>query len=405
MALVYRVGNQIKTYLYLIKSFLVIGSVSFGGYMPLIAMVRDRLVMRDKMLDEVKITEALALGSLLPGPLAVNVVAYVSFAIAGMFGALLSVIAVLLPSFLVVLILSILFFKYDSVFDFDFLMMGVIPVVLAIIFSMGLAMFKNNCKGLIDRIIALASLILLLLLPGYWTIVLVIIISGLLGIAFEREPHKEKEPEKSQFEFKLGYLVIVPLLLFTYTVARSHRRDHLNFILFDEFAKSSLTLFGGGYVMIPIFKTLLVDTLKWATENEFLIGISLGQITPGPILTSSVFFGFKVNGIPGALVSAAGIFLPSSCLMILCSKFYSQVSSSLVLASALKGIKSAIVGLILYSGVSLIQSNTLFPNVAYLVGITGVAFFVTEFFRINPAWAVSAGALVGVLVQLIIDIL
>jgi chromate transport protein ChrA len=76
-----------------------------------------------------------------------------------------------------------------------------------------------------------------------------------------------------------------------------------------------------------------------------------------------------------------------------------------VLASALKGIKSAIVGLILYSGVSLIQSNTLFPNVAYLVGITGVAFFVTEFFRINPAWAVSAGALVGVLVQLIIDIL
>jgi chromate transporter len=390
--------NKSTVYWYLIRSFLTIGSVSFGGYLPLVAMIKTRLVERDKMLDEERITEALALGSLLPGPLAVNVTAYVSFLLGGVTGSLLAVIAVLLPSFLLLLLFSVLYFEFHIGASFDYILMGILPVILAIIISMSVKMYQSSCKTFLHTVIALTSLVLLLFLPGYWTIFFIIVGSGVLGVFL----YRDREHVKHSFvRHDMWFLLVPALVVIGYLLFHRFVSANQNLLLFDVFAKTSLTLFGGGYVMIPILELLLVNQLHWVSSNEFLVGISLGHITPGPILISAAFFGYKVNGAIGSLVAVLGIFLPSAGLMIICSRFYSQISGNPVIKAALKAIRPAIVGMIGYSAVSLALGDKLFGGIQYLAFFAIGAFVLLEVLKVGPVKAVLLGLIAGSLIYLI----
>jgi len=390
--------SKSTVYWYLIRSFLTIGSVSFGGYLPLVAMIKTRLVERDKMLDEERITEALALGSLLPGPLAVNVTAYVSFLLGGVTGSLLAVIAVLLPSFLLLLLFSVLYFEFHIGASFDYILMGILPVILAIIISMSVKMYQSSCKTFLHTVIALTSLVLLLFLPGYWTIFFIIVGSGVLGVFL----YRDREHVKHSFvRHDMWFLLVPALVVIGYLLFHRFVSANQNLLLFDVFAKTSLTLFGGGYVMIPILELLLVNQLHWVSSNEFLVGISLGHITPGPILISAAFFGYKVNGAIGSLVAVLGIFLPSAGLMIICSRFYSQISGNPVIKAALKAIRPAIVGMIGYSAVSLALGDKLFGGIQYLAFFAIGAFVLLEVLKVGPVKAVLLGLIAGSLIYLI----
>lgn len=386
--------EKANIYWYLVRTFLAIGSVSFGGYLPLVAMIRDKLVDSDKLVDESKITEALALGSLLPGPLAVNVTAYISFLLGGFPGAVLAVISVLLPSFLLLLLFSVLYFEFHVVAGLDYILMGILPVILAIIFSMTAKMFKSHCQDYLQMGIALSSLVLLFFFPGYWTIFFVIVGSGVLGTFLYKE---SGEVKYTLVKNDIWYLLVPILVVISYIVFHSMVGSRQNIFLFDVFAKTSLTLFGGGYVMIPILELLLVNQLQWLTSNEFLVGISLGHVTPGPILISAAFFGYKVNGFVGSVVAVLGIFLPSASLMIICSRFYSVVAGNPVFKAALKTIRPAIVGMIAYSGVSLAVGDKLFAGIHYLAFFAILAFVILEVLKMSPVKAVLLGMLVGCL--------
>lgn len=387
-------SDKSTIYWYLVRTFMTIGSVSFGGYLPLVAMIKDKLVERDKLVDEARITEALALGSLLPGPLAVNVTAYISFLIGGLTGSVLAVISVLLPSFLLLLIFSVLYFEFQMDIGLDYILMGILPVILAIIFSMAFKMFKSHCQDYLQIGIAITSLGLLFFLPGYWTIFFLIVGSGVLGTFL----YKQSGPIKYTFvRNDIWYLLVPILVVIGYGVIHGVVSSSKNILLFDVFAKTSLTLFGGGYVMIPILELLLVDQLQWLTSNEFLVGISLGHVTPGPILISAAFFGYKVNGAIGSLVAVLGIFLPSASLMIISSRFYSLIADNPVFKAALKAIRPAIVGMIAYSGVSLAVGDKLFTGIHYLAFFAVVAFIILEVLKISPVKAVLLGILAGCL--------
>jgi len=376
----------------------MIGSVAFGGYLPLVAMIRDKLVERDKQLEEGKITEALSLGSLLPGPLAVNVTAYIGFSLGGIWGAVLAVFSMLLPSFIMLFTFSVLYFEFNMAISMDYILMGILPVIIAIIFSMSVKMFKSHCHGYFQAGIAVASLVLLLIIPGYWTIFFVIIGAGVLGVFLG------KQNESLKFTFTksdIWYLLIPVLILLGYVLIHLVITSGQNLKLFDVFAKTSLTLFGGGYVMIPILELLLVDQLHWLSANEFLIGISLGHITPGPILISAVFFGYKVNGPIGAVVAVLGIFIPSAALMIISSRFYAAISDNTAIKSAMKTIRPAIVGMIAYSGISLALGDKLFAGFQYLALFATVAFIGLEVFKISQIKAILLGILAGCLLLLL----
>ena len=293
-----------KNHQTLLKTFFVIGLTSFGGYMALIAMIRRDMVERDNVITDEFLTEGITLSSFLPGPVAVNVVAYIGYKLAGVLGALLSIIAVLLPSFLLVTFCSVLYFNFGQAYSFDIILIGIVPAVIGIILSVGLSMAKKICNQWIHFLIAGGGFAVLFLFSGYWAIVITLLAGGMVGLISNTIEINSIESQKRKPSRLLVWLIVLFGLLFI-SVKYIFPEQILS-KLFLEFSGVSITLFGGGYVMIPTLKTILVDQLVWLNYEEFVFGISIGQVTPGPILISAAFFGYKMGGITGAIISSIG---------------------------------------------------------------------------------------------------
>lgn len=392
----YSEKQLVKHLIYLFKTFIVIGSTSFGGYMALIAIMRNRMVIRDKTIDDNLITEGISLASMLPGPVAVNVVAYTGFHIAGITGALVSVISVLIPSFILVLILTLVYFQADGKIQFDSILLGIFPVITGVILSTGISMGKKVCTKLSHYLIAVVSFIILFFFKGYWPILLTLGLSALPGILFfsnevKPAPVPATRPWKPVLLF-LGVYVVF------FTVVILFSSGSVLGKLFEQFSYISLTLFGGGYVMIPVLKSILVEQQNWINNQEFIYGISIGQITPGPILISSVFFGYKMAGVAGSLIASIGIFFPSAMLMIIFSNIFISLKHNKIIQSALLGLKPAVAGMILYSGFSIFMEHMTSGNLFLSLALVAAAFWLV--FRLNIATAIVivAGAILGFII-------
>jgi chromate transporter len=355
-------------------------------------MMRERMVVRDKTINDDRITEGLALASMLPGPVAVNVVAYTGFYLSGVTGALISIVSVLLPSFALVLALSILFLSAGNKIDFHSILLGIFPVVAGVIFSTGISMGKKNCTQVAHYIIAATSFIALVFLKGYWPILLVLSLAAAAGILLFKKsgPQNDQATPKSWNQVLLFAAVFIFFFLITFLISS----ESILLSLLKEFSTVSLTLFGGGYVMVPILKTILVDQLRWVSGEEFIYGISIGQVTPGPILISAGFFGYKMKGILGAIVATGSIFLPSAMLMIILSNVFIALKHNRFIQAALSGIRPAVVGMILYSGFSLYQLMT-DANLYISITIVALTFWLVFKYSFNTALLICAGAIIG----------
>jgi len=365
--------------------------------MALIAMIRRNLVERDAMISDEILTEGISLASFLPGPVAVNVVAYIGYKLSGVAGAFLSVIAVLLPSFLLVCVCSVLYFEFGEVYSFDGILLGIVPAIIGIIISVGVSMAKKVCVRWIHYLIAIGSFLILFLFSGYWSIVAVLMLAGIVGVLTE---YKTQVPEeRSTVNFSTSLISLGVLVVLVFLFAKFILPDHMLSQLFTNFSAVSLTLFGGGYVMIPILKSILVDQLAWFNYKEFVFGISIGQVTPGPILISSAFFGYKMAGFAGAIVSTIAIFFPSSLLMIGASEAYQKVKGNKLFQAGLVGIKPAVVGLIFYSGASLFIKHIELYNIWISVGIVAVSFLAIYRYNAQTAIVVILSGALGYVVN------
>ena len=131
-------------YFKLFFTFLKTGTISFGGYMMLIAMIQYEFSERKKILNKKKILDAITMASFLPGPMAINVASYIGFLIKGWKGAVISFVAVLLPSFIIMIIFSHLYLNSRNIPGFSSFFDGVLPVVAAVIFSVAYNIYKES---------------------------------------------------------------------------------------------------------------------------------------------------------------------------------------------------------------------------------------------------------------------
>ncbi len=384
----------------LFKSFFLIGSVSFGGYMALVAMVKKRFVDEKKIISDEVLLEGISLSSFLPGPVAVNVVAYVGYKVEGVAGALVSIFAVLLPSFILVTICAVWYFNFGNSILFDGIMIGIIPAVVAIICTVGFGMIKKVCNNNYQYGLVFLCSIALFFFSGYLAIVMILLLSGFLGFVFGYE--KSFTAPSTQRRFSKSLLILGIIIILIAVLAKFIFTESLLLRIFTEFSSVSLTLFGGGYVMVPILQSILVDHLGWLSYEEFAFGISIGQVTPGPILISAAFFGFKVSGILGAIVATIAIFLPSCLLMILASEFYQKISHNRILRSALLGIKPAVVGLILFSGISIFMTHAENNDLAFSIILCVGSILALTKLNFHPAAVIVISGFFGVVYNNII---
>jgi chromate transporter len=338
--------------------------------------------------------DGVSLATVLPGPVAVNTVAYVGHRLRGVPGAVVSTIGVILPSFLLLLALSAAYFTWGQLPVVSKLFMGFIPAVTAIILVAAWNMGRKAIQGRIEAVIALTAAVMMVWKGGFVVSLLIILSAGVAGWLLFRPPAAESgKPADGakKGQSRLLGVAAAPVLL---TVPFWSVNSAMLLKLFMTFAGMSLFLFGGGYVFIPLIQNTVVVSNGWLTQQEFVDAIAMGQITPGPILISAAFIGYKVAGFFGALVATIGIFMPPALLMIASSHALNRIKKSALIKAVLRGIRPAVIGMIVAAVIAV--GMTAQQHWASLL-IFALALLAQLKFKLDVVWVIPAAGLLGLI--------
>ena len=355
----------------LTKSFFKVGLFGFGGGLGMLALLRAECVVKKRFISDDDLGTAVAMGQMLPGPFVPNYCEYIGYHLFGLRGAVAAGAALILPSFLLMLVLSWFYLTYNALPGVAQIFKGIGTMITAIIlwaaYEMGRVLIKD-IRGIIVFFFALALFFL------KFDPILTVILSGVLNIVMVQT--KSFKP----------MLLAVPLFVFDSRKALE---------LFGIFLKIGAVIFGGGYGAIPFIQNEVCNLRNWLTAKEFIDGVALGQMTPGPIAITATFVGFKVMGIPGAIIATLGIFLPSFLMLMLLVKIYRRVSGNNYVISFFGGIKAAVVAILLSTGVYFALINWLQPVYAILGILALVALL---FKRVEPIFLLLIGAVFSLIV-------
>ncbi len=342
---------------YLFITFFKIGAISWGGFMALIAVVQKQLIDKDKIIREELILDGISLASVLPGAVAINVITYIGYHLRGFKGAFISMGATILPGVVMITGLGYIYTTYGEQPVLNKFFLGVLPAISAVILSVAISMAQKQVKDYKQVAICVLAATCLLTVHSFIATLITIISSAIAGYFLYKVPEVKKEiietRKNSAYKNTRSIYVIISLLvillsgllIFT-TGLNNYDWFKINRTIFLTFSGMSLTLFGGGYVIVPAMQQVIVDGFHWLTTKEFSDAIAMGQITPGPVILTATFIGYKVAGLLGAFVATVAIFLPPTFVMLIFSKFLKRIKESNMVAAIFKGMRPAIIGMI-----------------------------------------------------------
>ncbi|ALJ04762.1 hypothetical protein APS56_06325 [Pseudalgibacter alginicilyticus] len=399
------VASKDVTLLFLFLSFLKIGATSFGGFMALISVVQKELVIKKNVIQDHIILDAISLASVLPGPMAFNVIAYIGFYLKGIKGALISMLGILLPSFFLMIILSYLYVEYGQIPVFTNFFKGVLPAVSAIIISVAFNMAKKHVKDYKQVIIVIVSIVAILIVKSIFITIIIIISGGVLGVlmyknAIASEINLVENNSKNNRYFIYSAItiasvaIIISFLLPLITTGEVYENIIINKKLMLTFSSMSVTLFGGGYVVIPAMQEIIVDGFHWLTNKEFADSIAMGQITPGPIFISATFIGYKIGGLWGAITATLAIFIPPAFIMIIFSEFLNKIKNSKNIKAAFKGVRPAVIGMVVAASYTITKS---YPIDWFAIVIFLMILIVSIRYKIEVIYLIPISGILGVL--------
>ena len=312
----------------------------------MVAHIRELATRRHQWLDETDFKNGVALCQSIPGAIVMQLAAYVGLRVRGISGALAAYTGFALPAFILMLILSALYARFNSLPKFTSLFNGLQVIVVAIIFNAVFSFGRNIINNYRSIIIALLSAIL------FWLGVspfVVIVGAGILGMAVFRMNISGNSVDYDKAETKwnarqFSGLLVAFLICFTGLY-------FLNSALFNLAAvmlKVDLFAFGGGFASLPLMLHEVVMVRGWMDSKTFMDGIALGQVTPGPIVITAAFVGYLIYGILGASVATIAIFTPSFFMVVTVAPFFDRLKNSVYFMRAIDGIFASFVGLLLF---------------------------------------------------------
>ncbi len=370
--------------------FLTLGATAFGG-LAMAEPIRRRVVERERWVSLPEFLDGLAYCQLLPGAIMVSFVTYLGQRLRGTPGAVTAGVSFVLPAFLMMLGLSYLYFRYRQLEAVQALSRGLGALVLALLFQAAWQLGRRIGRHPVDfALMGVAALAFWYELP----FTLVFLAAGLTRWGLARWfAHEEPAPATAGVPEPWGRrlaghgaliaLAVVGLLGGLRLLAPQLAT------LAAIFLKIGALSFGGGLVMIPALQWEMVDLRGWLTLSQFLDGILLGFLTPGPIIILSTFVGYAVGGPAGAAAATVAAFFPAIALVLLTAPCYQRLKEAPAVRPVIQGILAALIAML---AVVLAQMGreTLhdWRDAALLAGSAGALLGL----RLNLVWVAAAAA-------------
>jgi chromate transporter len=326
---------------------LKLGATAYGGP-AMISQIKEAAVNRYAWVKEGEFMRGVALCQLIPGATMIQIVTYVGYRVRGIWGALTAAVAFVLPAFIAILILSAIYFRYHSLWFVQALFKGLGAIVVAIILNACITFGRSVLKDWKVILIAVLSFFAFFF---QWNFVLIFVFAAIAGLLLRlKKPQTKAAPSgRASLEVVKGkeYLVVALLAAFIcLALALSYLVDPKITALSLNLSKIGALAFGGGFPAIPLIQYEMVDRFQWLTTKEFLDGIALGQVTPGPILITATFIGYKVSNVLGATMATLGIFFPSFFILVLLIPYHDRLKGIEKVQMMEQGILGSFIGML-----------------------------------------------------------
>ena len=366
--------------------FLKLGFLGFGGPAVTIAMMEDEAVARRQWLTREYFLDLIGTTNLIPGPNATEIAIHVGYLRAGKLGLVLGGACFIVPAALVTGVFGWAYVRFGALPAVAPFLQGIKPAVLAVIVAALWRLGKTAVKGWKLGLVGLTVLVAALLGVNE---ILALFAGGILGMAW-LQAARIQELLKKVHVTMLGLLApgIAPILRQGLDATAGLSLWSLGLF----FLKIGAVLYGSGYVLVAFLQGGLVDKLGWLTQQQLLDAIAIGQLTPGPLLSTATFIGYLLLGVPGATVATVGVFLPSFLFVAALSPIVPRFRRSPWAASFLDAVNVCSLGLMAAVSIEL-GVATLRTWPAIVIALVAAALGLR--WKVNSTWLVLGGALAG----------
>jgi chromate transporter len=376
----------------LVRYFLYLGAFGFGGPVALVGFMHRDLVEKRGSITEDTYKLSLALAQIMPGPLAAQVAIAIGYFEAGIAGATFAGIAFVLPSFLMVVGISLVYVAYGGLWWMQALFYAIGATVIAIIAiaAYKLARGTNKRDPLFWGIFAVLTAVTLLVqaeLAEFF------ILAGLVVLVVKAWPGAKQGSRMVFGGVVLGLLIWLLEAWLRQTGSAADSGNMLVQILLF-FTKAGAFVFGSGLAIIPFLQQGVVQQFHWLTDHQFLDAVAVAMITPGPVVITVAFIGFIVAGFAGAVMAAIGIFLPVYVFTIVPAPWFKRHRDNPQLKAFVDGATAAATGAI--TGAVLVLGARAIKDVpTTLIAIVSLA--ILWRYKIPEPVIVSVAGMVGLI--------
>lgn len=423
--------------LHIAQTFLGIGLASFS--LAALGEAKDWMTKKRRWFSDEEYMQGLGLAQLMPGAPTVNLSAYLGFRLRGLPGATAATVCFLIPCFLLMLLLSHLYFNYGDLPLVSGLFHGLGALVVGLVCNTILNLWKSGVKTTFQLLMALVGFALvfwgkigvikILLIAGSAGLLMVFLnhrfytltywttrnwrdlwgrsakLTGTPGTGGSKLTAKAAGVDReyisacSQIPLPLhwrqitGLVIWLALILIVDLFLINLRPDLLQ--MGSRFLSIGALVFGSGYAMLPFIQDTVVNQFNWLTNQQFAVALALSLITPGPVTIIGAFIGYKVAGVVGALVGMVNMYFPAWAMTTIVAAPFAKAGQIGQVRQVTGGIVAAFIGTLAVVMIKLAGSTLIdLPTMA----MAAAAFAVQRFTKIDTVWIVLGGAVLSLMV-------
>lgn len=374
-----------------VRYFLYLGSLGFGGPVALAGFMHRDLVEERGWVSEEEYRLGMALAQIMPGPLAAQLAIALGYFRHGVIGATAVGLAFIVPSFFMVVAISMAYVQFGGLWWMQALFYGIGAAVIAIIAIAAYKLSRSTNK----RDPMLWAIFAALAIVTVWAqaeLAEFFVIAGMVVLFARAWPGRR---HAVLMALGGGAVVTVIWLIERWFLSLGVGGQHVLLQILLFFTKAGSFVFGSGLAIVPFLHQGVVQQFGWLNEQQFLDAVAVAMITPGPVVITVVFIGFLVAGMLGAIAAAIGIFLPVYVFTVIPAPWFSRNRDNAQLKAFVQGATAAATGA-LSGAVVVIALRAIYDVPTVLIAL--VSFGILWRFKIPEPILVVAAAVVGLVV-------